>query len=510
MARRTRVGQAPDAAGCVEAYLVELVGEPMVIFDADGRAVKSNGAFLERVAGCQTLSDVLGQLEPPASQRILDKFRHGPHANGPARGNLQLHGEAYAFEADFLPGSLPLFYLRLATGTGQPDKVRQEFEREKRQSLTTLAAGIIHNFNNILAGIKGYAELINRYPDPEAAMIRAYADGITHLADRGAALNQKLLAFAAPARRNNTPMSVNEFLRELVVKSSVLTGPDRCRVSVKPLARDMYIVGDPFQLTDAFMNILANAIEAIEDEPGGVLIQAALARRRRRHPQPADAQPDQRWIEICIADSGRGMTRDELARAFDPFFTTKTQNEALGMGLSMAMGILRNHGGEIRLTSTLGRGTTARIQLPVYEAPIAATVEVPATRSRKAAPNGLTALVVDDEPDIVKILQRLLLDMGLRVHIAGSGRTAQAIMDSDLDRIDLIILDAILEDTSGVGLYLDIRRRKPGVPVLFISGQDLPRQNPQLFTDKAAVAFMMKPFRIVDFQKNVGILLGVR
>ncbi len=136
-------------------------------------------------------------------------------------------------------------------------------------------------------------------------------------------------------------------------------------------------------------------------------------------------------------------------------------------------------------------------------------MEVPATRSRKAAPDGLTALVVDDEPDIVKILQRLLLDMGLRVHIAGSGRTAQAILDSDLDRIDLIILDAILEDMSGVGLYLDIRRRKPDVPVLFISGQDLPRQNPQLFTDGAAVAFMMKPFRIVDFQKNVGILLGV-
>ncbi|HPB28638.1 MAG TPA: ATP-binding protein [Acidobacteriota bacterium] len=509
MARRTRDGQAPDTAGCLETYLVELVSEPMAIFEADGRAIKSNGAFLDCVAGCQSLADVLGKLEPPASQRILEKFRRGPHANGPARGNLLLHGETCAFEADFLPGSPTLFYLRLATGAGQPDKVRRDFEREKRKSLTTLAAGIIHNFNNILAGIKGYAELISRYPDPEAVIIRSYADGITHLADRGAGLNQKLLAFAAPARRSNTPMSVNEFLRELVAKSSALAGPERCRVSVKPLAHDMYMIGDPFQLADAFMNILANAIESIEDEPGGVLIKAALARRRRRPPQPAAAQPEQRWIEICIADSGRGMTRDELARAFDPFFTTKTQNEALGMGLSMAMGIIRNHGGEIRLASTLGRGTTARIQLPVYEAPVAAAVEVPATRSRKAAPGGLTALVVDDEPDIVKILQRLLLDMGLRVHIAGSGRTAQAILDSDLDRIDLIILDAILEDMSGVGLYLDIRRRKPDVPVLFISGQDLPRQNPQLFTDGAAVAFMMKPFRIVDFQKNVGILLGV-
>ena len=509
MTRRKSDSSASVSPGLLEMLLVELVGEPMAIFDADGRATKANGAFSECFAGCRSLPDVLGQLEPPVAQKILEKFRRGPHVNGPAKGNLKHQGGECAFEADFLPGAHPLFYVRLIAEAGQSERVRREFEREKRQSLTTLAAGIIHNFNNILAGIKGYAELIGRYPKPGAATIRAYAEGITHLADRGAGLNQKLFAFAVPARRSNTPIPVNEFLRELVAKSSALTDPERCRVSLKPLSGDRWIIGDPFQLTDAFMNILANAIEAIENEPGGVVIKAVHARRRRRQSSEDAPRPDQRWIEVCIADSGRGMTRDELARAFDPFFTTKTQNEALGMGLAMAMGIIRNHGGEIRLASTLGRGTTARIQLPVYEVSVAATAETSTLHGRKAAHGGLTALVVDDEPDIVKILQRLLLDMGIRVHIAGSGRTAQAILDSELERIDLVILDVILEDMSGIGLYLDIRRRKPDVPVLFISGQDLSQQNPQLFADASAVAFMMKPFRIADFQKNVRSLVGL-
>jgi CheY-like chemotaxis protein len=271
----------------------------------------------------------------------------------------------------------------------------------------------------------------------------------------------------------------------------------------------MFFIGDPFQLTDAFMNIVANAIEAIEEEPGGVTVKAVHSRRRRGRRTGAAAQLSQRWIEIIVADSGRGMTRDELARAFDPFFTTKTQDEALGMGLPMAMGIIRNHGGEIRLVSTLGRGTTARIILPVYELPVAHSAgALPEARTRTIR-EGVTALIVDDEPDIIKILQRLLLDMGIRVHIAGSGRTAEAVLDSELDRIDLVILDAILEDMSGIGLYLDIRRRKPDVPVLFVSGQDLPRQNPQLFIESPAAAFMMKPFRIADFQQKVRALLGL-
>jgi signal transduction histidine kinase/CheY-like chemotaxis protein len=497
----------PQHSPCRTSCLLDHWVDPVVCVDEAGRIVFANRQFVSWFGGIDQLSDLLARLESRTAARLLQLVQNKSRKSVPFfEAGENPRGSAARFDLDFMPlaGRKEYRYLlHFYDSSRNLSLFRQNLEMEKYQSLVTLTAGITHNFNNILAGIKGYAGLIRKWTETTDSPLASYAFGIERLAERGAEVNRKLLSFTGKEHSFSAPVEVNALLHEVVEKISPLATKRGVGIEVKLLGRRMYFMGDRFQLLDAFGNILLNAVESYVQPGGTVSIQVTLRRRKIEDPGIVRMGEACRAVQVVVADSGRGMSREETTHAFEPFFTTKQTDEGLGLGLPITLGIVQGHGGEIRLESRMGKGTTVKVSLPVYDLPMvepAATVSKPGREARKGRPTGV--LVVDDEPDILRIIEKLLGDLGLRVMTAKSGEEAQTVLIQAGHEIRLVILDMVLEDMSGIEVFQRIRRLMPNLPVLFVSGQDLPFQNRELLSQGAA-GFLGKPFNLADLQKKV-------
>jgi signal transduction histidine kinase/CheY-like chemotaxis protein len=507
MAKQTGAKTADRFPECLKNCQLNFWVDPVACLDGSGEIVFVNRQFTSWFGEIGSAGELLARLEARIASRVLQliqrRSRRSAAFFGAGRG---AEGGSIRFDLDFMP--LPSktgyqYLLHFYDSSRNLALYRQSLEVEKYHSLVTLTAGITHNFNNILAGIKGYAGLIRQWLDDSKSPIAVYAVGIERLAERGADVNRKLLSFSGRERALTAPVEVNALLQEVIEKMNPLAEKQSVTFEVSPMNRRMHFMGDRFQLMEAIQNILLNAVESYGGDPGRVSIQAAMKRRRVSSSDVLQAAEMYQAVQITIADSGRGMSGDEVAQAFEPFYTTKQTNESLGLGLPVALGIVQAHGGEIRLASKRGRGTTVKVFLPAYALPaVEGTAGV--EKIRKSPPRLKTAsiLVVDDEPDILEIMQRILGEMGLRVLTAKSGEEAIESLVQEGQEIRLLILDMVLEDMSGIEIFQQVRRLLPNLPVLFVSGQDYMSQNRDLLSQGAA-GFIGKPFSLKDLQKKV-------
>lgn len=511
MTKQTGAQSADRFPECLKTCQLNFWIDPVACLDASGEIVFVNRQFTAWFGEIGSAGELLARLEARIASRLLQliqrRSRRSAAFFSAGRG---AGGGSIRFDLDFMP--LPFkkryqYLLHFYDSSRNLALYRQSLEMEKYHSLVTLTAGITHNFNNILAGIKGYAGLIRQWLDDSKSPIAAYAVGIERLAERGADVNRRLASFSGRDRSLTAPVEVNALLQEVVEKMAPVAQKHAVALELSPMNRRMYLMGDRFQLMEAFENVLLNAIESYGGDPGGISIQAALKRRRISSPDVLQPAEMYQAVQITVADAGRGMAGDELAQAFEPFFTTKQASDSLGLGLPVALGIVQAHGGEIRLTSRRGKGTTVKMFLPAYTMPAVgeiARVENP----RKSPPKlkSASVLVVDDEPDILEIMQRILGELGLQVIPAKSGEEALEALVQEGKEIRLAILDMVLEDMSGIEIFQQIRRLLPNLPVLFVSGQDYMSQNRDLLSQGAA-GFIGKPFNLQDLQKKVTQIL---
>jgi PAS domain S-box-containing protein len=370
------------------------------------------------------------------------------------------------------------------------DALRQS---QKMEAVGQLTGGIAHDFNNLLSGISGSLELINiRLPQRRFEDVERYAAAALGATKRAAALTHRLLAFSRRQTLDPKPTDVNHLIDGLEDLVRRTVGP---QVGIEVMAAaDLWpILVDPNQLENAILNLCINARDAM---PEGGRITIGTSNRsfdkrgaRQRGMDPGD------YVCISVSDTGTGMAEDVLSKVFEPFFTTKPMGMGTGLGLSMIYGFIRQSGGQVRMDSIPGSGTTAELLLPRHlgEQEDTTTNAKPADAPRAGA--GETVLVVDDEPMVRMLVVEVLEDLGYAALEAEDGASGLEILQSD-KRIDLLVSDVGLPGgINGRQMADAARQTRKDLKVLFITG----------YAEKAAVGngdleagmhVMTKPFAI--------------
>lgn len=335
-------------------------------------------------------------------------------------------------------------------------------QAQKMELIGQLTGGVAHDFNNLLTAVQGNLELLRKKLPQEPPLLR-HIEAAMQGAQRGAALTQRLLAFARRQDLKPAPtdlVALVENTRGLLERS--LGTAIEVAVEVAPDAPPALV--DPAQLELALLNLAFNARDAM---PEGGRLTMTLDRK----PPPASARLTGDFVRVGLGDTGEGMDRETLARAIDPFFSTKELGKGTGLGLSMVHGLAVQLGGALVLTSVPGQGTQADLYLPV--AAEAVVVAAPEPVLHEEAPAS-SVLVVDDDVLIAMNTVDMVQDLGHSVLEANSGRQALDILLSGA-RVDAIVTDYAMPGMTGVELADRVWQMHPEMPILLATGYaDLP------------------------------------
>lgn len=345
------------------------------------------------------------------------------------------------------------------------DQLRQA---QKMEAVGQLTGGLAHDFNNLLAGITGSLELLRlRVSQGRIAELDRYVTSAQEAAARAAALTHRLLAFSRRQTLDPKPTAVGSLaagMGELIART---VGP-AIRIDMVSVPDLWGTLIDPHQLENALLNLCINARDAMPDG-GRILIEAKNAVLGELRAEEGGIPPGE-YVLLSVTDTGTGMPPEIIARAFDPFFTTKPIGQGTGLGLSMIYGFVRQSGGQVRIDSKVGSGTTVCLYLPRHIADVEAERDEAVAVATPRADPGETVLVVDDEPSIRMLVTEVLQDLGYGAIEAADGPSGLDILRSTA-RIDLLVSDVGLPGgMNGRQLADAARALRPELKVLFITG----------------------------------------
>ncbi len=380
-------------------------------------------------------------------------------------------------------------------------------QAQKMEAVGQLTGGLAHDFNNLLAGVSVSLEMIEtrvrqgRLRDVEKYVL--VAQGATR---RAASLTHRLLAFSRRQTLAPEPTDVALLVHGLLDMIQRTVGPAIALHSF-PAADLWTALVDPSQLENALLNLCLNARDAM---PGGGQIVIETANEViEPDAVPRSEVPAGQYLVIRVTDSGSGMSEEVLAKAFDPFFTTKPMGEGTGLGLSMIYGFAQQSGGQVRIASQPGIGTTVSLYLPRYQGTVAPAGVGSDREPPLAARRGETVLVVEDESALRLLITDLLHDLGYRTIEVADGVAGLDVLQTTAT-IDLLVTDVGLPGgMSGLQLANAGRLSRPGLRVLFITGyaEDAVFHQGQLGPGMAVLA---KPFAVQALAERMQDLLAQR
>jgi two-component system cell cycle sensor histidine kinase/response regulator CckA len=363
----------------------------------------------------------------------------------------------------------------------------------------TLAAGLAHDMNNVLAAIMNIAELL--LDDCSDTRTRLDLEQIVAEAERGAALTKSLLGFARKGQYRRQVLEIDLVVRDVLALLSH-TLPKSVEVKLEPGAPGERVDGDPAQLAQILVNLALNAADAMSGK-GRLTIASEVT-------EVDDATAARlglaggRHARIFVRDTGCGMDAATQQRMFEPFFTTKPVGKGTGLGLSLVWGVVKAHGGAIDVDSAVGRGTDFAIYLPVTTAPLAARSSPPEPR---LPPLRATILVVDDEPHIRQSTTRILERVGYTVLGACDGADALRVFAANQPAIGLVIMDMAMPVMSGAECIRSLREIS-NVPVLVATGYAIDEEVQTVVARGASL--IEKPFSASTLLVEVARLLERR
>ncbi len=381
---------------------------------------------------------------------------------------------------------------------------RKLLETQKLESLGLLAGGIAHDFNNLLTGILGHTSLMLAEL-PAGSPDREHASHIETIATRAADLCKQMLAYSGKGRFSVERVDLNDLVEDtarLLAVSVSKKAALEFRLE-RPLPE---LLADATQLRQVVMNLVINASEALGDYGGTIELATSLVHADRNYFTSAVLSPDLPegdYVCLEVIDNGCGMDPEVQARIFDPFFTTKFTGR--GLGLAAVHGIVRSHGGALRVESTLGRGTTFRLLFPC----------APGTRTQReetAAANpvwrpGGRVLVVDDEPIVRRITSRLLESLGFEVILATDGIEAGDIFEREHGDFAFVMLDLTMPRLDGEETFHALHCLNPDTRVLLMSGYDETEAMTR-FAGLGLAGFIQKPFTLGVLREKVKQVLA--
>jgi two-component system cell cycle sensor histidine kinase/response regulator CckA len=510
--RVRRVRQSPH----LEALLGQLpLGLAMA--DRDGRLLFANAAFM-RAAGKDGdvpptyPTDLVVQEDKGPISDAIRRFGQGPAASGDLAVRLRsqpedpvtlnLAGVRGLGEAAVLLG--------LTDNTEETRLKRQVAQATKMQAVGQLAGGVAHDFNNVLTAILGTCDLMLLRHTPgdsdydDIQQIRANSN-------RAASLTRQLLAFSRQQTLRPEVLQLPDVLSDVSHLLKRLIG-EKIQLTVTH-DRDLGPVrADPTQLEQVIVNLAVNARDAMlaKSESGGKLtlatkkISAAEVAR-----MPGGIMPLADYTALVVQDTGSGIAPDHLGKIFEPFFTTKDLGKGTGLGLSTVYGIVKQSGGFIFADSELGRGTTFTVYLPVHHADpnapvaeLAAPIEAPVQQWS----GGGRVLLVEDEDMVRAVAERALTRAGYTVTTASDGDEGLEIVASGAE-FDMIVSDVVMPAMDGPSMVREVRKLRPDLPVLFMSGYAEEQLRKEIDID--SVEFLPKPFSVQQISDKVGAVLAV-
>jgi PAS domain S-box-containing protein len=467
--------------------IVQSSTAPICAFDNAYRLIAFNAAHSDeffRIFGHRVqLGEVFPDLFPPEQAAIMREFM-----------TRALKGETYTVTEEFGDPNLakPVWevsYSPLRDAEGRvigafhlakdiSERLRTEAElaetqdalrqSQKMEAVGQLTGGLAHDFNNLLAGISGSLELMQsriqqgRFKDVERYM--AAAQGASK---RAAALTHRLLAFSRRQTLDPKPTNVNRLILGMQEMIQRTVGPN-IPIEVVGASSVWPALVDPSQLENVLLNLCINARDAMPDG-GQIMVETSNRRMDGRAARQHD-MPEGQYTTLSVTDTGTGMSPEVIARVFEPFYTTKPIGQGTGLGLSMIYGFAQQSGGQVRIYSEVGKGTTVTIYLPRH---LGAVEDEDVTEQGAKLPRseqGETVLIVDDEPTVRMLVTDILEDLGYTAIEAGASVAGLKVLQSDV-RIDLLVTDVGLPGGMNGRQMADAARvARPDLKVLFITG----------------------------------------
>ena len=364
-------------------------------------------------------------------------------------------------------------------------------QSQKMEAVGQLAGGVAHDFNNLLTIVRGNLDLL-RDDVTLSGDAHELLDEVGRAAARAADLTRQLLAFGRKQTLRVSVFDLGETLTGIepmlrrVIGANITLSADR-DASATPVRADRG------QLDQVVMNLVLNARDAMP-AGGAIRLTTRLVRvSEARTVALGDVMPAGAYAELAVADTGSGIASDDLSRIFEPFYTTKPVGQGTGLGLAMVHGIVRQSHGFIDVESARGIGTTMRLLFPVaVEGAVAKAAVQPPAAAPAPAPGSQTILVAEDETAVRRLIKTLLRREGYTILEAANGREALEIIGSHPGPIHLVVSDVMMPELTGTALSRELRKERPELPVLLISGYTTPEGLGE--ADLAGGGFLGKPF----------------
>jgi PAS domain S-box-containing protein len=374
-------------------------------------------------------------------------------------------------------------------------------QTQKLEALGTLAGGIAHDFNNILGAILGFGEMAQHRAD-EGTPIRRYIDRVMQSGARARLLVRRILDFSRNSVAERVPVNLQGVMEE-VLAMLLPSLPATVSVEVHLDAGTAAVIGDATQLYQVAMNLCTNAVQAIGDTG---TVEVTLDRVNPIESRPllhGHLQPGPH-LRLAIGDSGPGITPEVLARMFDPFFTTKKVGEGTGLGLSVVHGIVSDLGGAIDVQGREPHGTVVTVWLPVggdvAAPPVAGTTDWPMGQ-------GQSVMIVDDERPLLELAEELLASLGYEPVGYDSSEVALAAFEAEPGRFDAVITDLALPGMQGDEFAERLLQRRPGLPVLLMSGNLGPAVEERVLA-RGVRAVLHKPLGLQELAETLATILA--
>ena len=327
-----------------------------------------------------------------------------------------------------------------------------------------LAGGIAHDFNNLLTAIIGYGHLLKTDARNDAHM-SAYVGHILTAADRAAILTNDLLTFSRKQIINPQPVNLNSIIKDMESLLSRVIGED-IELSTVLTDADLTIMADSTQIDQILMNLATNAQDAMP-KGGSFIIRTDRMELDHEYTETYGYGRPGPYALLSVDDTGAGMDEGTKERIFEPFFTTKEVGKGTGLGLSMVYGIIKQHDGYINVYSEHGKGTTFRILLPLIQSKVE-EIKHGGTLNVKSGTE--TILLAEDDTQVRNLLREILSKAGYHINEAADGSEAIKVFRRKGDDINLLILDVIMPKMNGKEAYEEIKKLRPDIKVIFMSG----------------------------------------
>jgi PAS domain S-box-containing protein len=354
---------------------------------------------------------------------------------------------------------------RKQAGEEKANLEKQLQQAQKMEAIGTLAGGIAHDFNNILYSIMGNTEMTIE-DVPEGSLARSNMERVLKATKRAKDLVKQILAFSRQSRQERKPLKVQTILEETLqmLRSSL---PTTIEIQQDIDMKCGPVLADPTQIHQVIMNLCTNAYHAMREKGGKMGVTLTEVNIDSDDFAPTLGFKLGPYLKLTVSDTGHGMGRQVMDRVFDPFFTTKGPGEGAGMGLSVVHGIVKNHGGDIRVYSEPGEGTQFEVYLPLVESSSVALEAV----STESVPKGKEhILLVDDEEEIIRIVRQMLERLGYSVTSRTSSVEALEAFRELKENFDLVITDQTMPNMTGDELAKRLIRIRPDIPIILCTG----------------------------------------